>query len=352
MDNARLRYDDYALSEIKGEIAFSPHEIRGDKIRAQLSGSPVQLQLTVKDYDTERGSFDLGVESTGVRTGVITRLLLSQGALNDPGIVRGAVRYRGAFADKGTHKFTGDLELTNVQLMMKPLLQPLRELTGKIKITETGIDFQNVKGLLVGAPANFNGRWRYAEKPPLLFDFAAPKLDVTYLISQIDPEASEFYAKLQAEGKITLANGRIKNFEFNDMKSDATIDRRVWRLTNLTARSAGGTIVGGTTIYDRPDTLGVVAEPKIQGVPVQSFLKWFDLTNTEMSGRVNITGKLETVGNSDPERKQNLNGAFTLRIEDGTINRMRVLVQLLNLLDLSRWFTLQIPDLAKDVTHV
>jgi len=102
-----------------------------------------------------------------------------------------------------------------------------------------------------------------------------------------------------------------------------------------------------TTIFDRPDTLGVIAEPKIQGVPVQSFLKWFDLTNTEMTGRVNITGKLETFGNSDPERKQNLNGAFNLRIEEGMINRMRLLVQLLNLLDLSRWFTLQLPDLTK-----
>jgi len=60
-----------------------------------------------------------------------------------------------------------------------------------------------------------------------------------------------------------------------------------------------------------------------------------------------LTGKLETVGKSDPERKQNLNGAFNLRIEDGTINRMRVLVQILNLLDLSRWFTLQLPDLTK-----
>lgn len=347
LDNARLRYEDYALDEIKGELAFSPKEIKGEKIRAQLSGSPVQLQLTLKDYAADGGSFDLGVESGGVRAGVITRLLLSQGTLNDPGIVRGAVRYRGAFADKNTHKFTGDLELTNVQLMLKPLLQPLRELNGKIKIDETGIDFQSVKGLLVGAPANFSGRWRYAEKPPLLFDFAAPNLDVTYLISQIDAEASEFYAKLQAEGKITLAKGRIKNFEFNDMKCDATIDRRVWRLTNLTARSAGGTVVGGTTIHDRPDTLGIVAEPKIQGVPVQSFLKWFDLTNTEMTGRVNITGKLDTVGNSDPELKQNLNGAFNMRIEDGTINRMRVVVQLLNLLDLSRWFTLQLPDLTK-----
>jgi uncharacterized protein YhdP len=347
LDNARMRYDDYALSEIKGEIAFSPHEIRGEKIRAQLSGSPVQLQLTLKDYASEGGTFDLGVESSGVRTGVITRLLLSQGTLNDPGIIRGAVRYRGAFADKNTHRFTGDLDLTNVYLMMKPLLQPLRELSGKIKINDTGIDFQNVKGLLVGAPANFSGRWRYAEKPPLLFDFAAPNLDVTYLISQIDAEGSEFYAKLQAEGKITLAKGRIKNFEFHDMESDTTIDRRVWRLTNLNARSAGGTIVGATTIFDKPDSLGVVAEPRIQGVPVQSFLKWFDLTNTEMTGQVNLTGKLETVGNSDPERKQNLSGAFSLRIEEGTINRMRVLVQLLNLLDLSRWFTLQLPDLAK-----
>jgi uncharacterized protein YhdP len=56
---------------------------------------------------------------------------------------------------------------------------------------------------------------------------------------------------------------------------------------------------------------------------------------------------LETVGRNDPERKQNLNGAFNLRIEDGTINRMRIIVQILNLLDLSRWFTLQLPDLAK-----
>jgi hypothetical protein len=31
-----------------------------------LSGSPVQLQLMLKDYETETGSFDIGVESTGV----------------------------------------------------------------------------------------------------------------------------------------------------------------------------------------------------------------------------------------------------------------------------------------------
>ncbi|HSQ12174.1 MAG TPA: AsmA-like C-terminal domain-containing protein [Candidatus Deferrimicrobium sp.] len=347
LDKARLRYDDYALSEIKGEIAFSPKEIKGEKIRAQLRGEPVQLQLALNDYGADDGTFDLGVESTGVRAGVITQILLDQGSLNDPGIIRGAVRYRGALAHKSRRKFTGDLELVNVQLLVKPLLQPLRELNGKIEIDESGIDFHNLKALLVGVPASASGRWRYAEKPPLLFDFAAPNLDVTYLISQIDAEASEFYANLQAEGKIALAKGRIRNFEFSDMRTDATIDRRVWRLTNLNARSAGGTIVGGTTIFDRPDSLGIVALPKIQAVPVESFLRWFNITNTDMTGRVNLTGNLETTGNNDAELKQNINGTFNLRIEDGTINRMRTLVQILNLLDLSRWFTLQLPDLTK-----
>jgi len=148
-------------------------------------------------------------------------------------------------------------------------------------------------------------------------------------------------------GKIALGRGRLRNFEFTDLKTDTAIDRRVWRLTNLTARAGGGAITGVTTIVDKPDTLGIVTEPKIQAVPIEVFLKWFNITNTEMTGKVFLVGKLETVGKNDAEHKHNINGAFNLRIEDGAINRMRVLVQILNLLDLSRWFTFQLPDLTK-----
>jgi uncharacterized protein involved in outer membrane biogenesis len=347
LSNVRVRYHGYALSDINGELAFAPKEIKGENLRAQLSGSPIVVRLALKDYGADTGSFDLAIDSTGVKAGVLTSLLLDTGDLQDPGVVRGTVHYSGSLNSKESRKFTGNLDLVNVQTTVHPLLQPVRELSGKVIIDDQGIDFQNLKALLAGVPANARGRWRYHEMPQLLFDFSAPNLDVTYLISQIDPEASEFYAKLHAEGKISLAKGRIKNFEFSDLKTDATIDRRVWRLSNLTARSSGGTIVGLTTIFDRPETLGVIAEPKIQAVPIQAFLKWFNITNTEMTGNVNLTGKLETTGRNDIERKQNLNGAFSLRIEDGTINRMRLLVQLLNLLDLSRWFTFQLPDLAK-----
>ena len=348
LDHVRVRYDDFSLSELQGEIAFSPKEIKSEQIRAQLAGSPIQIRLALKDYDTEEGFFDLHIDSTGLKAGVISNLLLDTGSPRDEGVVRGGVRYFGSLNDKKQRKFTGDLDLFNVQILVRPLLQPLRELNGKIRIDESGIGFQNLKALLAGVPASASGRWRYGQRPQLLFDFSAPNLDITYLISQIDPESSDFYATLVAEGKISLNKGRIKNFEFGDLKTDANIDHRVWRLTNLTAKSAGGTIQGVTTIFDRPETLGVAAEPKVQGAPVQSFLKWFDVTNTEMTGSVTLAGKLETIGKNDVERRQNLNGAFSMKIEDGTINRMRIVVQILNLLDLSRWFTFQLPDLAKE----
>jgi uncharacterized protein involved in outer membrane biogenesis len=347
LDQVRLRYDEISLSDLHGEIAFTPKEIKSERIRAQLGGSPIQIELALKDYNGGDGRFDLGIDSTGVKAGVVSRLLLDTGSVQDPGIVRGSVRYVGAFNDKSRRKFTGHLDLFNAQLAVAPLLQPLRELNGKIKIDESGIDFVNLRALLAGVPAGASGRWRYAGKPQLLFDFAAPNLDITYLISQIDPESSEFYANLVAEGKIALSKGRIKNFDFSELRTDATINRRVWRLTNLSARSAGGMIQGATTIVDRPDTLGVRTAPKMQDVPIQSFLNWFGVTTTEMTGKVSLSGELETVGKNDAERKQNLNGAFNLKIEDGTINRMRILVQILNLLDLSRWFTLQLPDLTK-----
>ena len=101
------------------------------------------------------------------------------------------------------------------------------------------------------------------------------------------------------------------------------------------------------TITDRPGILGIAVEPKIQGVPVQGVLDWFDAGKVDMTGKVNLAGHVEWMGKDAAERKRSVNGSFNLRIEDGTIGRMRFLVQLLNLLDLSRWFTLQTPDFGK-----
>lgn len=348
LDNARLRKDELSLMELTGDLWFSTKEIKGEKITATISGSPVQIDVRLADYASADGSFAITAASTGIKAGILARLLLSSGSIQDPGVVRGAVRYEGSLSHQEKRKLTGNLDLVNVHLTTPPLLQPIRELSGKIIIDEKGVDFHNLKGLLVGFPSTASGRWRFAGTPQLLFDFAAPDLNLTYLISQVDPESSELYANLRAQGRIALAKATIKAFELTDLKAAVAVDRRVWRLTDVTARAAGGTVQGMATIADPPDTLEISAQSRIQGVSVQSFLNWFDAQTTEMTGKVSLAGSLETTGDDDAERKKNMTGALSLRIEDGTINRMRILVQILNLLDLSRWFTLQLPDLSKE----
>ena len=349
LDNARLRFDDISLTDIKGDLMLSPAEIRTEKLRALLSNSPVQLQLSLTNYASDGGNFDLRVESTGgVKAGTVSRLLLSQDPLKTP--VLSAVRcaIMAHWESKGDRKFTGNLDLFGVKLDHKPFLQPLRELSGRVSFDETGIDFQSLKGLLVGFPVEFGGRWRYTQKPQLVFSLAAPALDVGYLLSQIDPESTEWYDTLSAQGKVSLLKGRLKGWEFTELKTDLNLDRRVWRLENVAARSAGGVVQGIATIGDKPDMDTFALTPKIQGVSVQGMLNWFEAGQAEVTGKVNMTGNLESLGKDGAERKRNLNGALSLRIEDGTIHRLRVVVQILNLLDLSRWFTLKLPDLSKE----
>ena len=347
LDGARLRMDNYSLTDVKGDLTFTPQEIRVEKARAVLNGAQVLVRVAARNYAADNGVFDLRVESNEMKTGVITTLFQEKASLADPGTVRGWVRYQGPLASREGRRFTGNLDLDSVQLHLRPLLQPLRELHGTIKFDEAAIDFQNLKGLLAGTPASVNGRWRFGQKTPLFFDFSAPNLDLQNLRDQIDPEATEFYANLEAVGKISLARGRYKSFEFSDLKTDVVLDHRAWKLTRLSLNAGGGTLHGTATIVDKPDTVEFSIEPQMQSVPVGNLISWFEGGKADMTGKVNIAGQLNSIGKDSAERLRNLSGAFHMRIEDGTIRRLRVLVQILNLLDLSRWFTFQVPDIGK-----
>jgi hypothetical protein len=348
LDRARFRWGEFSLTDIGGTVVVTPDEIETEAMHALVSGSAVQFHFELQDYATEDAVFDVTVESAGVRAGIVSQLLLENGSVEDPGIVRGSVRYRGSVKDQGQRQFTGDLDLVNVQLLPPPLLQPLRQLSGKIIIDANGIDFRNIEALLVGVPASATGRWYFGRrKPQLVFDFAAPYLDINYLISQIDPEAAEFYANLQAEGRIALGRAWIGNFEFVDVKSDVVLDRRLWHLPNFAARAGDGAVSGALAVMHKPDLLQISAEPRVRNVPVSAFMGWFDMADSGITGTIDITGKISTQGKTELERKRNLKGTLGLRISDGTIHRLRVVVQILNLLDLSRWFTLQLPDLSK-----
>jgi uncharacterized protein YhdP len=153
---------------------------------------------------------------------------------------------------------------------------------------------------------------------------------------------------LEAKGRVSIKKGKYENFDFSDLQTDLALDKRTWRLSNFSARSSGGAVQGSGSFTDSPENLSFALESNVKSVPVKGLLSWFDMKTTEITGKVHLVGKLDSSGKTGAERKRNLNGAFRLELEDGVIRRLRVLVLILNLLDLSRWFTLQMPDVNQE----
>jgi uncharacterized protein YhdP len=344
LENASMRTGDFSFAQMKGEVSFSPTEIHAEKLTALLGGSPIQARAALRDYLSERSAFDLTVESSGVRAGLVTRMLFSTGSLQDPGMVRGTVRYQGPFNSPEERRLSGALELVGIQIPLRLFSQPLRDIVGKVNFDGRGFDFQNLRGQVLGYGFTFSGQWRYAERPQLVFTFSSPEIDLGRALSHQNLDLDEWYDRLQARGKIAIGKGRHEGFEFSDLRTDLSLDKRVWRFENLSAASAGGTVQGTLSFIDSRDRLGISVEPIIRGVPVQTVLRWFDFDTREIRGVMDATGKFESGGSTRAERRRNLNGDFHLEMRDGALGRLPLLVRILNLIDLTRWFSFQVPD--------
>ncbi|MBI2985519.1 MAG: AsmA-like C-terminal domain-containing protein [Deltaproteobacteria bacterium] len=347
VDSTRIRMGDVSLTQVKGELSVSPKEIRAEGVTALLGGSPLLMKVVLSNYLSEKATFDLTADSSGVRAGDALRLLLSMGAPQDPGTVRGSLHYRGSLLSAGERSLSGSLELIGAQLPLGFFRQPLREARGKVSFDEKGFELHGLRAQLAGYGFDFSGRWRYAEKPQLTFSLNSPEMDIALLLPQEEKGGRDWYERLQARGRINIGKGRFEGFEFSDLSTDLTLDKRLWRLENFSARSLGGTVQGTGSFADGADGLAFSIEPRVQGVPLQGFLRWFDMGTREITGRINLAGRLESRGATGAERKRNLTGNFQLEIEDGLARRLQLLVRILNVMDLTRWFSFRLPDLTQ-----
>ncbi len=351
LEGARLRAGDIALSELRGDLLVSPTEIRAERAAALFGGAPVQLRAGLKDFAGGEGTFDLTVESSGVKASDVLGLLLPIDASQSPGIVRGSLNYQGSLAAAGSRKLSGALELVGAQIPFKHFREPFRKVAGKVRLNGNTIDLEGVKAEAGGYAFSLDGRWSGGEKPVFVFSLSSPEMDVAYILPHHVVPDEEWYERLQVRGKLMLDKAKYDRLSLTAMKTDLALEKRIWRLENFFARSRGGTIQGAGEFNDRSETPGFTVEPNIKGVPVEELLGWFDIGTTEVSGKVDLAGKLDFSGRTAAEKKRNLNGSFGVRIEDGVARRFQLLVRVLNFLDLSRWFTFRLPDLNREGIH-
>jgi hypothetical protein len=334
---------DAVLSEIQGEISISPKEIRAINMTAVAAGSPIQFQATVSDYLTDSAVIDVTVRSAGVSAGEVNRIFFGTPASDARGTVRGSLSYRAWLARPEQGKLSGSLELVGAELPWKLLGAPVRETYGTLRIEGNDLDLQGLRGRWGGSAVRFSGQWRPTRKPQLTFVFDSPRLDLNQIL-QGEAEPAKWQEHLEAKGKLTIGRAMVEDFDFAGVRSDVTVSGGEWRLQSFAARWLGGSMEGEGSFGERTEGFHFAVEPKVSAVPAQAFFNWLGST-AEVSGVVLLHGRFESQGVGRAERKKNLGGAFHFRVENGTLKRFQLLVRLLSIVDLSRWFTLSVPDL-------
>jgi uncharacterized protein YhdP len=233
--------------------------------------------------------------------------------------------------------------------------KPIHDVSGKLKLDQFGVDLKGFKGRVGGYDLDFRGRYNYFEKPQLTFIAKSPVMDFTQLLPRGKPKkppspaVERWYRGLQVKGRISVDNGGYKGFSFTDLKSDLSLKQRRWDFSNFSAQSQGGTVQGTAYFVDHPgEDLTFSIAPDIQRLPVNEMLGFFGIATREVTGKVDLSGTFNSTGESVTERKKNLNGEFRLRMQEGMVRRFKILVRILSLMDLSRWFTLRVPDINNE----
>jgi hypothetical protein len=347
LTDAALQTGGMALKTMSGPLRISPKEIASEKIAAAFAGSPLTVRGFVRDYASEKPSFDFTVESPGLRAGAVSRLLLNAGSVEDPGTIRGWLRYQGPVAPDAERKVSGVLELSGTRPPLEFFREPPRQVSGIVKLDGKDMELQGIHAQVGNFAVDFSGQLSLGEQPRLAFALSAPEMDIGLLLPKETLDAKSAYDRFQANGKVSIGKGRFEAFEFADFKTDLYLEGRLWRLENFSAGSGGGTVRGRASFLDRPKGLDYVLEPQVRGVPVQRLLSWFDIGTREITGNVNLTGMVESSGSSRAERKRNMSGHFKLEIHDGIARRLSLLVRILQVMDLTRWFSFKLPDLKQ-----
>jgi len=355
LEDAGMRVGNFALSRVHGHVSFSPKEIRTGGVTVRIGGTPIRLGGVLRGFQSGKPNFELVVDLPEVRLGGVTRMLLSVGSPEDPGTVRGQVHYRGSLGTNGDRHLTGSLELSGVQLPLRLFKKPIKDVSGRLKFDQFGVDLEGFKGRVGRYDLDFKGRYNYFDKPQLTFFAKAPVMDFTELLPRGKPKkppspaVDRWYRGLQVKGGISVDNGAYKGFSFTDLKADLSLKQKRWVFDSFSAQSKGGTVRGTAFFVDHPgEDLTFSIAPDIQRLPVEEMLGFFGMKTREVTGRVDLSGTFNSTGETVAERKKNLNGEFRLRMQEGMVRRFKILVRILSLMDLSRWFTLRMPDVSNE----
>jgi hypothetical protein len=182
-------------------------------------------------------------------------------------------------------------------------------------------------------------------------DFNHPEIGIDAVVQRLDVEAikalrmpwspptPESHDRTRYRGSVIAREANLGALRMKDLQADFVRGEERWSVAPFSAQTLGGRIelsVRGQRVGDR-----VAIGLDLSNVDIAQ-LQALGSGDTVISGRLNAHASLEA--DTDNDFYQTLHGSVTIDAHDGVLNRMKLLSQMLSLVDISQWLNAQIPD--------
>jgi uncharacterized protein YhdP len=141
-------------------------------------------------------------------------------------------------------------------------------------------------------------------------------------------------------GHIEAHQANFDKLTMSNVKADFTDDAGRWRVYNFAAASIGGHTE--LEISGRPQDDWIHMKGRIAAMDADELFLLLGRRPSPLLGKIYATADLWA--DTDVDFFRTLAGTASLRVEDGTLNRLTLLSRILSLIDLKAWLTAQLPD--------
>ena len=216
---------------------------------------------------------------------------------------------------------------------------------GNLTYQKDNLQIAALSGSLGKTSLQLKGSVKDLQRPLAELVVSANYLNPDDLMPLFGAPGADSHLTLRAH--VTAAEGKLKDFPFQHLRTSVFYEDRVLQLQPFELSSFEGEVTGKLrSDFSNGQPYRHALSCNVQRVSADRLLRSLGVRKQEITGALSLQGELAVRGESAPEFKKSVQGNVKLKIEHGSIRKFSTLSKIFSILNVSQLFKGQLPDMV------
>jgi len=329
-----------------GQVTIKPGTLELAKltiVAAALDGGYAMLNGIIEKAASLPRFHGFVVDLHQIRAEQWLPLVLNPSAIAATGPVGGTLTLDSDSQPGDKPQVNGMLTMGSGQIQFGFLRSPIDTMSATLTTDGKRLKVAIPAGQLEGQPVDLSLLVTDLAHPALEIDGTSARLDfeaMRFVRLPWSPKTKPYFFEVPVSGHIEAHEANFGKLTMSNVKADFTDDGGRWRVYNFVASSTGGH--AELELSGRPQDDWMHMKGRIAAMDADELFLLLGQRPSPLLGRLSATADLWA--DTDVDFFRTLAGTASLRVEDGTLNRLTLLYRILSLINLKAWLTAQLPD--------